>query len=322
MIRRPCRAAERIAALAVVALGGVAVRRSVRQPSTSPACSQRAGERVSEYFARAQSIMCLEKVSLQRLGMGFGADGPARRVESELRLSWEPSPENPTPTEAQDAAPGAARQRQRRRARRTTRTAPRRSSRTRKSSRCRCCCRSQRAKYTFTHSGRETIDGRDAIVIAFREIRKPTVDVSLVEDNEDCISFDIEGGMRGRIWIDAETHDVLRLDRSLSGLVEIPLPQESHARAAAACPGRWSGGIRRFASSASRSRIRRKRWCCRSQSSHTADHPRRRHAAPSHLHAIPVLPPVHHRRPRRSAAVTGLTPSHTSISMQFLRTGH
>jgi hypothetical protein len=35
-------------------------------------------------------------------------------------------------------------------------------------------------------------------VIAYREIRKPTVDVSLVEDNEDCISFDIEGGMRGR----------------------------------------------------------------------------------------------------------------------------
>ena len=32
--------------------------------------------------------------------MGFGADGPARHVESELRLSWEPSPDNPTPTEA------------------------------------------------------------------------------------------------------------------------------------------------------------------------------------------------------------------------------
>ena len=61
---------------------------------------QRAGDKVTEYFARAQSIMCLEKVSLQKLGMGFGADGPARRVESELRLSWEPSPENPTPTEA------------------------------------------------------------------------------------------------------------------------------------------------------------------------------------------------------------------------------
>ena len=51
--------------------------------------------------------------------------------------------------------------------------------------------------------------------------------MSLVEDKEDCISFDIEGGMRGRIWIDADTHDVLRLDQSLGGLVEIPLPRKA-----------------------------------------------------------------------------------------------
>src|SRR4051812_33363948 len=61
---------------------------------------ERAGQRVTEYFARAQSLVCLEKVSLQRLSMGWSADGPARRVESELRLSWDPTPENPTPKEA------------------------------------------------------------------------------------------------------------------------------------------------------------------------------------------------------------------------------
>src|SRR5436190_15784264 len=61
---------------------------------------QRAGHKVTEFFARAQSIMCLEKVSLQRLGMTWSAEGPARRVESELRLSWEPSPDDPTPTAA------------------------------------------------------------------------------------------------------------------------------------------------------------------------------------------------------------------------------
>ncbi len=77
---------------------------------------------------------------------------------------------------------------------------------------------------------RPKIDGREAMVIAFREVRKPTVDVSMVEDNEDCISFDIEGGMRGKIWIDAETHDVLRLDRLLSGLVDIPLPRKATRR--------------------------------------------------------------------------------------------
>jgi hypothetical protein len=187
---------------------------------------QRAGDKVAEYFARAQSIMCLEKVSLQRLSMGYGAEGPARRVESELRLSWEPTPDNPTPTEA-----------------RTLRQVLRvNGSPPRKKDHDNCTTPeqqdseeqplslllpSQRGRYTFTYGGRETVDRRDAIVIAFREIRKPTVDVSMVEDKEDCISFDIEGGMRGRVWLDAETHDVLRLDQSLGGLVEIPLPRKA-----------------------------------------------------------------------------------------------
>ena len=39
---------------------------------------KRAGQRVTEYFTRAQSIMCLEKVSLQRLSFGMSAEGPAR----------------------------------------------------------------------------------------------------------------------------------------------------------------------------------------------------------------------------------------------------
>ena len=169
--------------------------------------------------------MCLEKVSVQKLSMSYGADGPARRVESELRLAWEPSPENPTPTEARTL----------RQVLRVNGSPPRKKDYENcttpeqtdsEEQPLSLLLPGQRAKYTFTNSGREVVDRRDAIVISYREISKPTVDVSLVEDNEDCISFDIEGGMRGRIWIDAETHDVLRLDRSLSGLIEIPLPRK------------------------------------------------------------------------------------------------
>jgi hypothetical protein len=211
-----------IAALLVA----LAASLSAQQPSAVDltAVLQRAGDKVSEFFARAQSIMCLEKVSVQKLSMSLGADGPARRVDSELRLAWEPSAENPTP-EA-----------------RTLRQVLRvNGSPPRKKDYENCTTPEQqdseeqplslllpgeRAKYAFTHSGRDVVDRREAIVISYREIRKPTVDVSLADDNEDCVSFDIEGGMRGRIWIDAETHDVLRLDRSLGGLVEIPLPRK------------------------------------------------------------------------------------------------
>jgi hypothetical protein len=207
---------------------------------------QRAGDKVVEFFARAQSIMCLEKVSLQRLGMTLGADGPARHVESELRLSWEPSDDDPTPTLA-----------------RTLRQVVRvNGSKPRKNDYDNCTTPeqqdseeqplslllpSEREKYTFTYSGRDTIDRREAIVLSYREIRKPTVDVSLIKDNEDCVSFDIEGGMRGRVWIDAATHDVLRLDRSLNGLVEIPLPRKVTRRVGANAywtMERWDSTIR------------------------------------------------------------------------------
>lgn len=187
---------------------------------------QRAGARVAEFFARAQSIMCLEKVSLQKLDNGFGADGPSRMVESELRLSWQPSEDDPTPTEAHTL----------RQVVRVNGSVPRKKDwdncttpeqQASEEQPLSILLPEQRARYTFAYAKHETIERRPAIVVDYREIKKPTVDVSLVKDNENCISFDVQGGFRGRIWIDLETHDVLRLDSSLIGLVEIPLPRKA-----------------------------------------------------------------------------------------------
>ena len=223
--------ANRAVALGATAAGAMlalTATLSARQVSSVDLADvlRRAGERVTEYFTRAQSIMCLEKVSLQKLGMTFGAEGPPRLVESELRLSWEPTEENPVPTEAK-----------------TLRQVVRvNGSKPRKDDYQNCTTPEQndseeqplslllpeqREKYRFSYEKLEQLDGRTAFVLSFREVAKPRVDVSLVEDNEDCISFDIEGGMRGKIWIDTVTHDVLRLDRGLTGLIEIPLPKKA-----------------------------------------------------------------------------------------------
>ena len=213
----------------VVAALGVALAASLSADQAAstdiPGVLHRVGDKVAEFFARAQSIMCLEKVSLQKLGMSLGADGPARRVESELRLSWEPSPDNPTPTEARTL----------RQVLRVNGALPRKKDydncttpeqNDQEEQPLSMLLRSQREKYIFTDGGRDVVDRRDAIVLNYREVRKPKVDVSLVENYEDCISFDIDGGMRGRIWIDAITHEVLRLDQSLIGLIDIPLPRK------------------------------------------------------------------------------------------------
>lgn len=186
---------------------------------------ERAGQRVTEFFARAQSLVCLEKVSMQKLSVGFSADGPSRNVESELRVSWEPTDEDPTPSEAK-----TVRQVLRVNGGKPSKkdwnnctTPEQQETETMPLS---ILLPRQRVDHSFTYAGRERIDGRDAFVIAFRENQKPKVDVSLVDGKEDCISFDIDGGMRGKIWIDADTYDVLRLDRTLGGLIEIPLPRK------------------------------------------------------------------------------------------------
>ncbi len=196
----------------------------------------RASARVAEYFARAQSIMCLERVSLQRLNFGYSADGPARFVESELRLSWEPTPEDPTPKEARTL--------------RQVLTVNGHPPRKRDYDNCTTpeqqdsevqplsiLLPDQRETHSFDYEGRGTVDGRDAIIITYRERVKPKVDVSLVDGHDNCISFDIDGGTRGKIWIDAETHDVLRLDRSLIGLIDIPLPRKAQR---IGVPVRWT----------------------------------------------------------------------------------
>ena len=216
-------AAGAFAALIVALAVPLSARQSARDLAD---ILKRAGDRVTDYFARAQSLICLEKVALQKLNMGWSAEGPARFVESELRLSWEPTAEDPVPKEAK-----------------TLRQVVRvNGARPRKDDFNNCTTPEQTdteeqplslllpeqiEKYRFTYEKLEQIDGRTAFVIAFREIARPRVDVSLVDDNEDCISFDLEGGMRGKIWIDTVTHDVLRLDRGLTGLVEIPLPKKA-----------------------------------------------------------------------------------------------
>ena len=222
------RGAGACAALIVALTTGLSAGQSKNQFAdiNLPSLLERAGARVTEFFARAQSLVCLERVSLQRLGLGYSADGPPRFVESELRLSWEPTEENPTPTEAKTLRQvlrvngGKPRKNDYNNC-----TTPEQSeSETQPLS---ILLPEQRLKHTFTVEGRDRIDGRSTLVISFREIKKPVVDVSLVDNKEDCISYDVDGGMRGKVWIDEETMDVLRLDKALIGLVEIPLPKKA-----------------------------------------------------------------------------------------------
>ena len=197
---------------------------------------QRAGEQVERFLTRAQSIVCLEIVHLQPLNLGLTSDGFGRTVESELRLSWQP-PEGTASTEAQ-----------------TLRHLLRVNGKKPRSDDWNNCTApeqqtvephplslllgSERDDYEFTFAGQTSIDRRLVNMIDYRVLRKAEVQSSLIEGRDDCVSFNLEGGLRGRIWIDAETHDVMRLDQRLSGMVEVPLPRK--ARRDARSPLSWT----------------------------------------------------------------------------------
>ena len=217
-----------------------------RQPAASPDLAvvlQRVGERVEQYFARAQSIVCVEIVGLMPVDTGGYVRG--RTVESELRLSWQPTDETPVPIEARTL----------RQVIRVNGHAPRKNdhdnctSPEQNSSEVQplsLLLPQQRHEYSFKLAGAARVDNRAAILIDFRMVEKPSVTVEMVNGKEDCISYALDGGMKGRIWIDAETFDVLRMDQGLIGLVDILLPRKvaSRDRRPSWTMERWDTSIR------------------------------------------------------------------------------
>lgn len=224
-----------LAPLAHVLVGLIAASAVVWAQTAPPATPdlattlQRAGERVEQFFARAQTIVSTETVRLQPLGSGLSPDGFARTVESELRLTWK----------AADSTDASADAQVERRVMKVNGRPPRAKSddsctvpeqRTTQTQPLSMLLPRQRQDYVFSYAGTGRAERRAAIMVDFKEVANVSVRTHIEDDNADCIGFDVIGGMRGRLWIDAETFDVLRLDQRLGGLVDIRLPREALKR--------------------------------------------------------------------------------------------
>lgn len=105
----------------------------------------------------------------------------------------------------------------------------------------------QRTAYEFSLAGAARLSGRAAVMVDFRQRSPATVDVYTLPHNEECVGYELNGGLRGRLWIDSHTFDVLRLDHRLAGLVDVRVP-EILARRPGAVPSwtleRWDTSIR------------------------------------------------------------------------------
>jgi hypothetical protein len=179
------------------------------------------GASVERYYARAQSVICTEAVTIQTLGYDLLADSNvARRLVYELRVAWDPR--------EGDGVPEARVQRELLRVNN-------RPPRPKDKPSCtdptpvspdtlEMLLPSKQPEYTFALAGETRLRGRRATMLDYRARMPGPITVNAHDDREDCYQVDMPGRMRGRVWIDLETADVLRLDERLVGFVDVRVP--------------------------------------------------------------------------------------------------
>ena len=197
----------------VVAAAGVLAQVAAPRPMLA-----RIGEYVERYYARAQSIVALETVTVQPLTRDLGFDGFARRLVYELRVEWNPSASD------DDARATVVRElvsvngRPPRKGDEPRCTDPRGVS----PEPLAALLPDRIHKFTFSIAASGRVEGRAATIIDFRSVRAEPPQAVW---RDECVSIDLPGRTRGRVWADPETAEILRFDEHLTGMVDIPVPR-------------------------------------------------------------------------------------------------
>lgn len=185
----------------------------------------RVGAFVLAYYARAQTLVADETVTVQPLNRHLAADGFPRRLVYELRLEWDP--------EAPAGKPPATVVRQ-------LLSVNGRPPRAGDEPRCldprpvspeplAFLLPDRRHAFAFGTPRTVTMDDEAAVVFEFRS-RRP--EPPRVEWQKDCATIELPGRSRGRVWADPETGAILRVDEQLTGMVDIAVPDSQQRRGA------------------------------------------------------------------------------------------
>lgn len=213
----------------VVVLAGVAMS-AAAQPRASAvdmaALLARVGEQVEQYFARAQSVVCLETVRLQSLNADLLTDGThVRQLVYELRMAWEPPKSGDGPPEANvlrgiisidgrpprlNDEPGCLDPKP---------VSPEPLA---------MLLPGRQRDHAFTWAGTGRAEGRRAAMLDYKSLESGPVTVTW---RNECVSVELPGRTSGRVWIDQATGEVLRLDERLTGMFEFDVPPEQRRTA-------------------------------------------------------------------------------------------
>jgi hypothetical protein len=211
-------------ALAVIWAAAPAAQRRT-SPIDVPDTLARVGARLVEWYSRAQSIVSEEAVLITPLRADLSSADFPRRLAYELRVAWDPDSTGP------GALPEPSVLRQ-------ILTVNGRVPRDGDEPGCMdpkpitpepltMLLPAEREGFAFAYAGAGRVDGRAALMLDYKGVAPGTPDVQWTKE---CVSVSLPGRSRGRIWIDAATHDVLRLDQHLTGMFDFRVPREHQRR--------------------------------------------------------------------------------------------
>ena len=212
----------------VVRLGGLVLATATLMSAGAQSNSevdgllQRVGDRVAEFYQRATTVMCIETATVQGIDSSYSPQGFARTVESELRVEFEKD---------ESVEPAVLRK-----IMKVNGRAPREED---KKNRAGCTdpnplsseplaflLPKQRSEYQFKSAGTSRDNDRKTQMIDFMTVNRRSRP-ELIEDpngHDDCFDWKGPIAARGRLWVDAETYDVLRVERGLGGPIDVTVP--------------------------------------------------------------------------------------------------
>jgi hypothetical protein len=182
----------------------------------------RVGERVAAYYHRAQQLICLERSTVIPIDSSWTIQGFARTVESELRVELDALDGDAVPdpqVTRQVLRVNGREPRPRDRKDRDGCTDPTPVS----PEPLAFLLPAHRDEYQFTavRDGRE--GDRAALVIEFASAERVSR-AELIESasgHDDCFGVKGDIAIKGRVWVDAATADVLRLEEHIAGPTDI-----------------------------------------------------------------------------------------------------
>ena len=187
-------------------------------PLDSRSTLDRVTRYVEEYYGRARSLMAEETVTLQHLQPDLSPDGRRRRLVYELRVEWSPG------SDTEEARATVIRQLLRvgNRAARPDEKTECLDPRAISPEPLAFLLPAQRERFTFSMAGRARVGLRDALTIDYLPTsERPAV----VTGDKTCLTMDLPGRSRGRVWIDAGSHTILRLDEFMVGPTDVRVPR-------------------------------------------------------------------------------------------------